>query len=146
MQQKVLAKLQNIFSQFRISLTAAGFSMDAFSETNRFDVVDQVFNAFNNLAELAKQQKKEDRLIADLEKLASKQQDILIALAIEPTGQNFISVVKAPASSITQMIKTLLNKDMVYKVSQLDDALPQLKQGQFRVLDPLLAYALRQYA
>lgn len=92
----------------------------------------------------------EDRLIADLEKLTIKQQDILKALAlnptVEPTGQSFISVSKVPGSSIGQTIKLLLNKDMVYKVKRVDEAVPQLELNQFRVLDPLLAFALKKYA
>lgn len=289
-EQKFLAKLQRIFSNFRVSLTAAGFSIDASAETVGFDPVDQVFSALKGLAELAKQQKKkviifidefqdireasssksiqgairhvaqetsnvvfifsgsnrrlllelfddkskplymlcdmchldrigsknylphiqklakkkwgkklsdtvfnkiisltelhpyyvnllchelwkleqipevndvfscwqdcynthEDRLIADLEKLTTKQQDVLKTLAVnpsvEPTGQGFVSAAKTPASTINQTIRVLLNKDMVYKVKRLDDALPQLKQNQLRVLDPLLAYALKKYA
>lgn len=92
----------------------------------------------------------EDRLIADLEKLTTKQQDILKTLAIhpsiEPTGQSFVNASKTPASTINQTIRSLLNKDMVYKVKQFDDALPQLIQHQLRVLDPLLAYALKKYS
>lgn len=289
-EQKVLAKLQNIFSNFRVSLTAKGFSIDASMDTTAFDPVEQVFSALKGLAELAKQQKKkviifmdefqdireassaksiqgairhvaqetsnivfifsgsnrrllmelfddrskplymlcdmlyldriaskdywphlqklakkrwgkelssmvfdkimsltelhpyyvnllchevwklervpevedifvgwqscysahEDRLIAELEKLTAKQQDILKTLAlhpaVEPTGQSFVSASKTPASTINQTIKVLLNKDMVYKVKRLDDALPQLKQNQLRVLDPLLAYALKKYS
>lgn len=91
----------------------------------------------------------EDRLIADLEKLTVKQQDILKALAlnpaIEPTGQSFVSASKTPASSIAQTIKSLMNKDMVYKVKKIDEHIHQVELNQIRVLDPLLAYALRKY-
>lgn len=91
----------------------------------------------------------EDRLIADLEKLTAKQQDILKALAmypsLEPTGQDFVSASKTPASSINQTMRVLRNKDMVYQVKRLDDMLPQLQLNQLRVLDPLLSYALKQY-
>ena len=87
---------------------------------------------------------------AELEKLTAKQQDVLKALAIhpslEPTGQNFVSVSGAPVSTVNQTIKSLLNKDMVYKVKQADEALPQLKQNQLRVLDPLLSFALKKYS
>ncbi len=289
-QQKMLAKLQNIFSNFRVSLTAKGFNIDASVETVGFDPVDQVFSALQVLSELAKQQQKktvvfidefqdireasrsksiqgairhvaqetsqlmfifsgsnrrlllelfddkskplymlcdmlhlerinsqdyfhhiqalakekwggelsamvfdkiialtelhpyyinllchelwksdtipdintvfsswetcyiahEDRLIAELEKLTSKQQDILKALSLysvaEPTGYAFVSAAKTPASTIKQIIKTLLNKDMIYKVKQRDDALPDCKKDQLKVLDPLLAYALKKYA
>ena len=289
-EQKVLVKLQGIFSKFRVSLTAVGFSIETSTDTTGLDAVDQVFSAFTGLAELAKQQKKkvivfidefqdireasssksiqgairhvaqetsdvififsgsnrrlllelfddkskplymlcdmlhldriaskhysshlqklakknwgaalsemvfnkimaltelhpyyvnllchelwqlkkapdmddvfacwqncfvihEDRLISDLEKLTSKQQDILKALAInpsvEPTGQSFVSTSKAPISSITQILKVLLNKDMVYKVKFEDEALSQCKLNQLRILDPLLSYALKKYA
>lgn len=288
--QKVLAKLQRIFTHFRVSINARGFSIDASIATAGFDSVDQVLSALKGLAELAQQQKKkiilfidefqdireasssksiqgairhvaqetssiififsgsnrrlltelfddsskplymlcdmfrldrmaskdywphiqalakkkwgeelprmifnkvmsmtelhtyyvnllchelwklkeipeiddvfacwedcynmhEERLIADLEKLTTKQQDILKALAIypsvEPTGQSFVSAAKTPASTINQSIRLLLNKDMVYKVKQLDELLPQLKQNQVRVLDPLLGYALKKYS
>lgn len=92
----------------------------------------------------------EDRLISDIEKLTSKQQDILKALAInpsiEPTGQSFVNTSRAPISTITQIIKILLNKDMVYKVRLEDEAVPHCKLNQLRILDPLLAYALKKYS
>lgn len=288
--QKVLAKLQTIFSNFRVSLTAGGFSVEASIATTGFDPVDQVFSSLKSLNELAKQQKKtviffidefqdireanstksiqgairhvaqetsnivfifsgnnrhlltelfddkskplymlcdmmhlermtikdywphlqklakkqwgedlskmvfekiisltelhpyyvnllchelwklnhapaieevftcwqacynahEERLISDLEKLTTKQQDILKTLAthpvVEPTGQNFVSASKTSASTINQTIRALINKDMVYKVKYIDDMLPLLKENQLRVLDPLLSYALKKYS
>ena len=107
--------------------------------------IDDVFDCWQNCFVIH-----EDRLIADLEKLTSKQQDILKALAInpsiEPTGQSFVSASKTPASTINQTIKILLNKDMVYKVKFEDEALSQCKLNQLRILDPLLSYALKKYA
>jgi len=291
--QKILAKLQTIFNNFRVSLNAGGFSVEASISTTGFDPVDQVFSALKSLNELAKQQKEttktviffidefqdireagnakaiqgairhvaqetsnivfifsgsnrrlltelfdnkskplymlcdmlhlermttkdywphiqklakkqwgkelsmmvfekimlltelhpyyvnllchelwklnhipeiedvfscwqecysihEERLISDIEKLSTKQQDILKALAIypsiEPTGQNFVSASKTPASTINQTIRVLMHKDMVYKVKHTDEALPQLQQNQLRVLDPLLGYALKKYS
>lgn len=92
----------------------------------------------------------EDRLISDLEKLTAKQQDILKALAlhpaVEPSGQSFVSAAKTPASTINQALRVLLSKDMVYKVKRLDDAVPQWQLNQWRVLDPLLVYALKKYS
>lgn len=287
--QKVLSKLQNVFSNFRVSLSAGGFSVEGSIATSGFDPIDQIFSALQSLDELAKQQKKtivffidefqdireasssksiqgairhiaqetsnivfifsgsnrrlltelfdnkskplymlcdmlylermttkdywphlqklakikwgkelpqmifekimlltelhsyyvnllchelwklnnvpkiedificwqecysmqEERLISDLEKLTIKQQDILRALAIhptiEPTGQSFVSAAKTPTSTISQTIRVLMNKDMVYKIKQIDDALPQLQKNQLRVLDPLLSYALKKY-
>ncbi|OGV47925.1 MAG: hypothetical protein A3F46_05835 [Legionellales bacterium RIFCSPHIGHO2_12_FULL_42_9] len=91
----------------------------------------------------------EDRLIADLDKLTAKQQDILKALAlnpvIEPTGQGFVRASKTAASSIAQTIKLLMYNDMVYKIKKVDPRTPQIELNQLRVLDPLLAYALRKY-
>ncbi len=107
--------------------------------------VDDVYESWNACFDAHK-----DRLVAELEKLTTKQQDILKALAthpvVEPTGHNFISASRTPASTINQSIKSLINKDMVYRVEHLDKLLPQLKQNQLRVLDPLLAYALRKYS
>jgi hypothetical protein len=48
-------------------------------------------------------------------------------------------------SSIRQTIKSLAEKDMIYKIKKEDIAIPNLKIGQIRVLDPLLAFALRKY-
>lgn len=91
----------------------------------------------------------EPRLIAELEKLTSKQQDVLKALAIhpavEPSGHDFMRVVKMPTSSVISSIKVLLEKDMLYKVGRTDDVLPQLELNQIRVLDPLLAYVLKKF-
>jgi AAA+ ATPase superfamily predicted ATPase len=290
LEQKVLGKLQTIFSRFRVSLSAGGFIIDTATDNASFDAVDQIFNALDGLAKLAKQQKQkvvlfidefqdireavsaksiqgairhvaqatseivfifsgsnrrlllemfddkskplymlcdtmhlnrisskdywphlqklakkqwqkelpeivfnkiialtelhpyyinllchelwqlknlptfddvfsyweqcyqsqEERLIAELEKLTSKQQDILKALAnnpsSEPTGQYFVNASRAPASTIKQTMQVLMNKDMVYQVKQLDEALPLLTLNQLRVLDPLLAYTLRKYS
>jgi len=92
----------------------------------------------------------EDRLITELDKLTAKQKDILKALAvqptIEPTGHSFVRVSQMPASSISQTIRALLDKDMVYRIKKIDEAVPALEKNQIRVLDPLLAYALKKYA
>jgi hypothetical protein len=90
------------------------------------------------------------RLIAEIEQLSNNQQDILKALAltpiIEPTGQKFLAVTGKAYSSIRQALKVLTEKDMIYTVTKEDIAVPGLKCGQLRVLDPLLAYALRKYS
>ena len=49
------------------------------------------------------------------------------------------------SSSIRQSIKSLNEKDMIFVVKKEDEAIPNLKIGQVRVLDPLLAFALRKY-
>lgn len=92
----------------------------------------------------------EDRFVAELEKLTAKQQDILKALAIQPvttpTGLVFSHRTKASVSTINQTMRSLMDKDMIFKVKKLDDALPHVKLNQLRVLDPLLAYFLTKYA
>jgi len=113
-------------------------------DMNTLPDVDSVFVAWSRCFE-----DEERRLISELEKLTTNQQDLLKALAIkpvtEPTGQQFLITIGMAYSSIRQTIKTLSAKDMIYKVKNEDGALPNLKQGQIRVLDPLLAFALRKY-
>lgn len=90
------------------------------------------------------------RLISDLEKLTHNQQDILKYLAlhsiIEPTGKKFLNLTGISSSSMKSGITTLIDKDMIYIVKQTDEWLNTIKKGQYRVLDPLLAYALKKYA
>ena len=289
-EQKVLVKLQQVFGNFRVSLTASGFSLDASMDAASFDPIDQVFSALKGLDKLAKQQQQkvivfidefqdireagnskslqgairhvaqetenivfifsgsnrhlltelfddstmplymlydmlyldriaskdylphlqklakktwnkplpdivfnkimaltelhsyyvnllchelwklkqlpslddvfaswqrcydvqEDRLVAELEKLTVKQRIVLQALATdattEPMGQQFVAVTKSSASTINQTLKALIQKDMAHRVKREDSAVPQLAEGQYRVLDPLLAFALRKYA
>ena len=89
------------------------------------------------------------RIVAELEKLTKNQQDLLKALAltpvIEPTNQQFLNAINKASSSVKLGIKSLLEKDMLYIVNQEDPGLSMLKIGQIRVLDPLLAYAVRKY-
>jgi uncharacterized protein len=107
--------------------------------------IDEVFACWQKCYETH-----EDRLISDLEKLTVKQQEVLKTLAahpvVESTSHNFVKLAKTPSSTITQTIKVLLEKDMVYRIKKLDDAIPQLQLKQLRVLDPLLMYALKKYA
>jgi len=106
--------------------------------------VDQVMAAWVNCYEI-----EERRLISELEKLTPNQQDILKALAMtpttEPTGQKFLSDTSLPLSSTRMGIKSLLEKDMIYQVKKEDPNIPNIRKGQYRILDPLLAYALRKY-
>ncbi len=92
----------------------------------------------------------ERRVIAELEKLTNNQQDLLKALALsptaEPTGKHFLKEVGLSLSSVRLGIKTLLEKDMIFKVQKEDPQLSLFKKGQFRVLDPLIAFTLRQYS
>ncbi|MCC2625089.1 MAG: hypothetical protein K0R14_962 [Burkholderiales bacterium] len=90
------------------------------------------------------------RMVAELEKLTKNQQDLLKALALNPTmesnNQQFLTTVGKAASSVRLGIKALLEKDMIYIVNQEDSGLPMVKLKQIRVLDPLLAYLLRKYS
>jgi hypothetical protein len=110
----------------------------------KMPVIDDVFNAWHACYETHA-----DRLRADLDKLTTKQQDVLKALALhqvtEPTSHQFVSVAKISASSISQIIKALLDKDMIYKVKQIDPSVQNVQLNQLRVLDPLLAYTLKKY-
>ena len=107
--------------------------------------IEDVFRAWELCYE-----KHHDRLVAELEKLSVKQQDILRALAInpvsEPTGQHFVMVAQAAASTIKQSFQMLMQRDMVYRITQEDPVVPMVQKGQFRVLDPLLSFALRKYS
>jgi AAA+ ATPase superfamily predicted ATPase len=91
----------------------------------------------------------ERRFVSELEKLTSNQQDILKLLARspvqEPTSNDFLQQIQLPLSSVRLGIKALLKKDMIRKVKKEDAQLPGIKKGQYRVLDPLLAFALRKY-
>ncbi|MEM1244103.1 MAG: AAA family ATPase [Pseudomonadota bacterium] len=107
--------------------------------------VDIVTNAWLECYEI-----EERRLIAELEKLTNNQQIVLKALAINPiteiTGQRFLHLVPIAYSSVRQSVRSLYEKDMLYIVKKQDEAIPSLKLNQYRVLDPLLAFALRRYA
>lgn len=95
-------------------------------------------------------EKEHRRLVAEIEKLSSKQQILLQTLAIfptkEPTGQQFILRTGCAVSSIRQSLKVLLEKDMLYVAESEDKHVPHIRLGHIHVLDPLLAYALRLYA
>ena len=106
---------------------------------------DDVSNAWHHCFE-----QETRRLIAELERLTQNQKEVLKALAAdpitEPTGQHFLKTVGMAYSSIRQTIKALFEKDLIDRVTELDPKLPRFKRDQIRVLDPLLAYALRKYS
>lgn len=114
-------------------------------QLNNLPDIEEVNQAWDQCFELEKR-----RLVAELEKLTKNQQDLLKALALnpikEPSGQEFVKYVGKAYSSIRQGIKSLTEKDMVYIVNKEDTGLPMLKKGQIRVLDPLLAYAVRKFS
>ncbi len=64
----------------------------------------------------------------------------------EPSGQAFLNSINVPLSSVRLAIKSLLDKDIIYVIKKEDPNVPGIKQGQYRVLDPLLAFALRKYS
>jgi AAA+ ATPase superfamily predicted ATPase len=115
------------------------------SPPNRTPTLEDVTNAW-----IACYETEERRLISELEKLTANQQDILKAIAQiptdEPNGQKFLLTTGLSLSSVRAGVKALLEKDMIYRVKKSDINIPSLKKGQYRVLDPLLAYALRKYS
>lgn len=88
--------------------------------------------------------------ISEIEKLTTNQQELLKALALqpthEPTGQHFAAFSGLSTASIRMGLKSLIDKDMVYEIKKEESLLPFLKLGEYRVLDPLIAYALRRYS
>jgi AAA+ ATPase superfamily predicted ATPase len=105
---------------------------------------DQVMAAWLACYEL-----EERRLIAELEKLTPNQQNILKVLALAPVaapmGQKFLQDTSLSLSSTRIGIKSLLEKDMIYQLKRSDANIPSMQKGQYRILDPLLGYALRKY-
>lgn len=92
----------------------------------------------------------ERRLIVELERLTNNQQDILKAIAlnpvIEPTSQAFLALLNVAFSSVRMGVKSLVEKDMLHVIKKEDSNVPGIQKGQYRVLDPLLAFALRKYS
>lgn len=114
-------------------------------EVMKLPTVEDVIHAWISCYETERR-----RLISELEHLTKNQQDILKSIAQqsveEPSSQKFLLQVGLPLSSVRSGIKTLIEKDLLYKVKDEDESIPNLKKGQYRVLDPLLAYALRKYS
>ncbi len=113
-------------------------------KNHKLPTIDDVISAWLACFEL-----EERRLIAEIEKLTDNQQDLLKALTVnivnEPTSQAFLSTLGMASSSVRLGIKYLLENDMVYIVKNEDPNLPAIKKGQYKVLDPLLAYFMRKY-
>jgi len=88
--------------------------------------------------------------VAEIEKLTTNQQTLLKSLALqstsEPMGQEFVTASGLSIASVRTGIKALVEKDMAYQIKKEDALLPSLKSGDYRVLDPLIAYALRKYS
>lgn len=89
------------------------------------------------------------RLILEVGNLTLNQQKVLKALAGYPTeevyGHQFLSTASISISSMKSCIQFLQDKDLIYKVTLEDVLVEHLKKGQYSVLDPLLAFYLRQY-
>lgn len=88
--------------------------------------------------------------VSEIEKLTNNQQELLKSLALqptsEPTGQQFVALSGLSTASVRTGLNALVEKDMAYQIKKGDPLLPFLKSGEYRVLDPLIAYALRKYA
>ena len=114
-------------------------------KSNRTPSMDEVTAAWITCFET-----EERRLVVELERLTNNQQDILKAIALhpvsEPTSQAFLNGLNVPLSSVRLGIKSLVEKDILYVVKKEDSNLPGIKKGQYRVLDPLLAFTLRKYS
>jgi len=89
------------------------------------------------------------RLMSEIGKLTINQQKVIKALAVNPTqqpsSQQFLSQVELSISSVRLALRTLIERDVIYQISQEDSRLPAVRAGQYRLIDPLLAYMLRQY-
>lgn len=87
------------------------------------------------------------RLVAELEHLTINQQKVLKYLACNPVievyAQAVLSEVGLSNASMNLALKFLLENDIVHRIAFEDATLPSLRLKQHRILDPLLAYALR---
>ena len=90
------------------------------------------------------------RLVAEIEHLTLNQQRVVKFFArnpvMEPTAQSVLNEIKISGASMNLCLKFLLERDLVSRVTFEDTNVPLFKKDQYRVLDPLLAYSLRQYS
>ncbi len=90
------------------------------------------------------------RLISEIKPLAFNQQKLLKYLAANPTAEPYsikVSTEVGLSSSSTKgSLEQLVKKDFIDQVTQEDPWVPSLRKGDYRVLDPLFAYSLRQYS
>lgn len=86
------------------------------------------------------------RIVDELNNLTHSQKDILKGIALfptdKPTGIEFTKMLKRPVSTINQSIKSLMEKDIIYKIEHEDSELLQKKAGIFWVLDPMIKYMI----
>lgn len=89
------------------------------------------------------------RIFAEVTPLPLNQKKLLKHLAVNPTTEPYsvhhTTGIGMSASSIKAGLDALLQKDLVFEVTFEDAQIPEFKIGELRVLDPLMAYALRQY-
>ncbi len=89
------------------------------------------------------------RLVAEVEHLALNQQKVMKFLAQHPVteamSQAVLGQISLSSASMKQCLTALLQRDLIYQVAFEDPLLPLVKKGQYRVLDPLLAFSLNQY-
>jgi|LauGreDrversion4_2_1035121.scaffolds.fasta_scaffold132383_3 AAA+ ATPase superfamily predicted ATPase len=99
----------------------------------------------NNLWSLCVKHEK-SRIIDELNTLTHSQKDVLKGIAlyptVKPTGIEFTKNLKRPVSTINQSVKSLLEKDMIYKIENEDPELPYMKNGFYWVLDPMIKYII----
>ena len=93
-------------------------------------------------------QDEQRRLRAELEKLSVNQQEVLKQLALLPTalvnGQAFVAQTGLALSSIRQTIQALIDRDLIYQVTEVDPYLSTFKCHEYRVLDPLMSFGLKK--
>lgn len=86
------------------------------------------------------------RIIDELNNLTHSQKDILKSITIYPTDKptsiKFTRLINRPISTINQSIKSLLEKDMIYKIDKVDPELPWLQNGHYWVMDPMVRYLI----
>ena len=86
------------------------------------------------------------RIVDELNNLTYSQKDILRSLALYPTDKptaiKFTKMINRPVSTISQSIKSLLEKDMIYKIDYQDVGLPWIQFGYYRVLDPMVRFMI----
>jgi predicted transcriptional regulator len=86
------------------------------------------------------------RIVDELNNLTHSQKDILKSIALYPTNKptalKFTRLINRPISTINQSIKSLLEKDMIYKLDKVDPELTWMQEGYYWVLDPMVRYMI----
>ena len=112
-------------------------------KNNKLPTEEDVLQAWRDCLDFEKR-----RLITETEYLTLNQQKVLKFLAFNPTsepmGQAVLNTINLSSSSMSLCIKFLLERDLAFEVDFEDKRLPLFKKGQYRVLDPLLSFLLKQ--